>query len=397
MKKPLTFLLLSNYLKGQRLLDELHRLGCHSVLLADESVRHKPWPAVLNEKFFMPDLNNTMAVTRAVSYLARSRRFDGVIALDDYSVQLAATMREHMRLSGMGETTARYFRDKLAMRKQAREVGVNEPDFVHVLNHHEVHEFTRRVAPPWVLKPRSEAGSVKIKKLHSELEVWQAVSELGDDHSFYLLEQYIPGQVLHVDSIVYGHKMLFAQPHRYWRPPFDVWNKGGVFISQTMASKDPMLAELKAMNERVVLGLGLQRGVTHAEFIQGEDGKLYFLEIAARVCGAHLDVEVEAASGIDLWREWGRLEAAYLRGEDYKVPKRRNDNAGLLLCLSRQQSPDLSTFGAGEVVWRLAEEFHAGLVMASNRHDTITRLLHDYNEQLTREVLAVAPPTDKPM
>ncbi len=397
MQKPLTFLLLSHYFKGNRLIDEFHRLGCRTVLLAEESIRHKPWPDTLDERFFMPDLENVTAVTRAVSYLARSRKFDGIIALDDYSVSLASSLREHLRIPGMGDTTARNFRDKLAMRVCAREVGVNEPDYVHVLNHHAIHEFTRRVSPPWVLKPRAEAGSVKIKKLNSELEVWQAVSELGDDHSYYLLEQYVPGQVLHVDSIVYGHKMLFAQPHRYWRPPFDVWNKGGVFISQSIAHDDPILAELKKMNERVVLGLGLERGVTHAEFIQGHDGRLYFLEMAARVCGAHLDVEVEAASGIDLWREWARLEAAYLRGEPYKVPKRRNDNAGLLLCLSRHQSPDLSGFTAGEVVWRLSEEFHAGLVMASNRHDTITKLLHDYNERLTHEVLAVAPPTDKPM
>ncbi len=397
MKKPLTFLLLAHYFKGARLMDELHRLGCKVVLLAEESVRHKPWPDILDERFFMPDLENVTAVTRAVSYLARSRSFDGLIALDDYSVQLAATLREHLRISGMGETTARYFRDKLAMRMQAREVGISEPEFVHVLNHHQIHEFTRRVNPPWVLKPRSEAGSVKIKKCHSELEVWQAVSELGDDHSYYLLEQYIPGQVLHVDSIVYGHRMLFAQPHRYWRPPFDVWNKGGVFISQTMGAKDPVLEEVREMNERVVLGLGLERGVTHAEFIHGHDGRLYFLEMAARVCGAHLDIEVEAASGIDLWREWARLEVAYLRGEPYRVPKRRNDHAGLLLCLSRQQAPDLSVFDAGEVVWRLSEDFHAGLVLASNKHEDVTRLMQDYQERLNHEVLAVAPPTDKPM
>lgn len=397
MQKQLTFLLLSHYFKGQRLMDELHRLGCRTVLLAEESVRHKPWPDALNERFFMPDLENLTAVTRAVSYLARSRRFDGIIALDDYSVQLASSMREHLRVPGMGDTTARRFRDKLAMRASARDVGVNQPDFVHVLNHQAIHEFTRRVSPPWVLKPRAEAGSVKIKKCHSEHEVWQAVGELGDDHSYYLLEQYIPGQVLHVDSIVYGNRMVFSQPHRYWRPPFDVWNKGGVFISQSIASDDPILPELKKMNERIVLGLGLERGVTHAEFIQGQDGQLYFLEMAARVCGAHLDVEVEAASGIDLWREWARLEAAHLRGESYKVPRRRNDHAGLLLCLSRQQAPDLSSFNAGEVVWRLAEEYHAGLVMASNRHDTVTQLLRDYTERLNREVLAVAPPTDKPM
>ncbi|MEZ4581026.1 MAG: hypothetical protein R3A10_05145 [Caldilineaceae bacterium] len=40
-----------------------------------------------------------------------------------------------MRTPGMEATTARYFRDKLAMRVQAQEHGVPVPRFVHVLSH----------------------------------------------------------------------------------------------------------------------------------------------------------------------------------------------------------------------------------------------------------------------
>jgi nitrous oxide reductase accessory protein NosL len=53
--------------------------------------------------------------------------------LDDFDVEKAATLREHLRIGGMGETTARYFRDKLAMRMKAREAGINVPDFVGIL------------------------------------------------------------------------------------------------------------------------------------------------------------------------------------------------------------------------------------------------------------------------
>ena len=55
--------------------------------------------------------------------------------------------------------------------------------------------------------------------------------------------------------------------------------------------------------------MGFVRGVTHAEFLRADsDGKFYFIEVAARVGGAFISDVIEAATGINLWREWARLE-----------------------------------------------------------------------------------------
>ena len=73
---------------------------------------------------------------------------------------------------------------------------------------------------------------------------------------------------------------------------------------------------MTALNARLAPDLGMARGVTHAEYIRAqEDGRFYFLEIAARVGGAFISDLVETATGINLWREWARLEVAHVRGE----------------------------------------------------------------------------------
>ena len=59
-----------------------------------------------------------------------------------------------------------------------------------------------RVPAPWVLKPRSEASAIGIKKMHAPDEVWRTLEQLGDRQSFYLLERFVPGDIFHVDSIV---------------------------------------------------------------------------------------------------------------------------------------------------------------------------------------------------
>ena len=48
-----------------------------------------------------------------------------IVPMDDYDVETAAHLREHMRLPGLGDSLARNFRDKLAMRTSARNGGLD--------------------------------------------------------------------------------------------------------------------------------------------------------------------------------------------------------------------------------------------------------------------------------
>src|SRR4029077_15495875 len=144
------------------------------------------------------DLGETL---RTVSYLARNVRFDRIVALDDFDVETAAALREPLRIPGMGDTTARHFRDKLAMRVKAREEAIPVPDFVHVLNYDALRDFMKRVPPPWMNKPRSEASAAGITKVKTEDQFWELVNKQGDRQSSFLLEQYLPGDVYHVDSV----------------------------------------------------------------------------------------------------------------------------------------------------------------------------------------------------
>ena len=57
------------------------------------------------------------------------------------SVELAATLREHLRIPGIGETQVRFFRDKLAMRMGAHAAGILVPEFVGAFNYDRVRTF----------------------------------------------------------------------------------------------------------------------------------------------------------------------------------------------------------------------------------------------------------------
>jgi biotin carboxylase len=393
----LTILCVSGYEKGAEFMRECQRQGCRVLLVTVQSLADANWPReAIADIYYMPNEYKREDIIKGISYLARTEEFHRIVALDDYDVETAALLREHLRIPGMGDTTARYFRDKLAMRVKARDEGILVPDFIHVLNYDRLRQFMERVSPPWVLKPRSEAAAIGIKKIYSPDELWPALDALGDKQSFYVLEKYVPGDIFHVDSIVSELEVVFAVPHKYGHPPMDVAHGGGVFTTRKIPRDSPEAQALIALNQQLIKALGLVRGVTHTEFIRGrDDGQFYFLETAARVGGANIVETVEAATGVNLWREWARIEIC--GGERrYELPPHRDDYAGILISLARQERPDTSAYNDTEIVWRLNKKHHVGMIVASSDPARVDQLLDEYARRVYEDFFATAPPPDKP-
>jgi hypothetical protein len=395
--RPLAILCVTSYEKGQEFLRTAKSLGCRVLLLTVEKFRNGDWPREsLDDIFFMPEELPLEHLIYTVSYLARSQPIDRIVALDEFDMENVSALREHMRIPGMGLTTVRYFRDKLAMRARAQEIGIPVPEFAHVLNYDNLREFMSRVPPPWLLKPRSQASGIGMKKIHKADDLWHWLDQLGDKQSFYLLEQFIPGSVFHVDSVISEREVVFAEAHAYGSPPLDVSHQGGVFTTRTLPRDSADARALFTLNRQVIEGLGLVRGVSHAEFLRAHaDGKFYFLEIASRVGGAYIADVVETSSDINLWREWARLEVGAGK-QPYTLPPIRQDYAGVILCLARQEHPDTSAYDDPEIVYRVHKYHHAGFILKSASPDRIQQLLDSYATRFGSDFLAKQPVPEKP-
>ena len=391
------FLCLASYEKGQDFLRQCAEMGVLPTLLTLDKLQDADWPRdVLEELVTMPSGLTREQILNTVSWMARGRRFDRIIALDEFDLETAAQIREHMRIPGMGVTTSAFYRDKLAMRIGARDSGFLVPEFCRVLNYDDLRDYMNRVKPPWLLKPRSEASALGIRKIQAPEQLWQALEELGDRQSHYLLEQFVPGDIFHVDSIVSERRVAFSVVHQYGRPPMQVMHDGGVFTTRTVDRSSRDWSELSAMNAGLAPALGMVRGVTHAEYIRSHaDGRYYFLEIAARVGGAFIADLVEVATGVNLWREWARLEVDFLRSESYLVPHERLDYAGSVLCLAQTAEPDTSAFNDPEIVVRMKKHHHAGLIVKSENPERVQALLERYSADFARMYLASMPPMDR--
>ncbi len=390
-----TILCICSYEKGQEFIRECKRQGWYVILLTVSELEQGNWPRdSIDELFHMPDLSKIDEVIRGVSYLARSRVIDRIVALDDYDVWTAASLREYLRVPGMGDTTVRYFRDKLAMRLKAQEHGLPVPDFVHVLNYDRIREYMQRVPPPWVLKPRFEASTIGITKINAPEEIWPRLDTLGDQQSAYVLERYVPGDVYHVDSLVVDRQVVFSEAHQYGRPPLDVFHEGGIAMTRTLPRGSEDEQSLKKLSREVLSAFGMVQGATHMEFIKGrEDGRFYFLETAARVGGANIVELIEFATGINLWREWARIETATPE-HPYQLPEHQQNYGGVIVTLARQEHPDTSAYQDPEIVWRLDKRHHVGFVVTAPSAERVQFLLDDYSQRFANDFFAKLPPRE---
>jgi biotin carboxylase len=396
----MNILCIASYFKGEDFLREARRQGAHVLLVTSQGLEDKEWPREsIDQMFFMTHENGEWDIDDlilSVSYLARSQHVDRIVALDDFDVEKAAALREHLRVPGMGQTTARYFRDKLAMRMQADEAGIPVPRFAHVLNHQAIDHYLKTVTGPWVIKPRSEAGAIGIRKVHTADEAWDHINGLGDRQSFHLIEAFVPGTIYHVDSVVAHGKVRFARCHEYHRPLLDVAHAGGIFCSQSVKYGSSEEETLLGLNDGVLSAMGHRSGISHTEFMRDErDGTFYFLETSARVGGANIAEMVEASTGLNLWAEWARIECLS-GGEDYRLPDVKDLYGGIVISLARDEQPDTSGFTDQEIAWRLSKPYHIGFVVTSPSHERIETLLDSYTERIQRDFHASAPMGDRP-
>ncbi|MEL7162918.1 MAG: ATPase, partial [Bacteroidota bacterium] len=386
----MTFLCISCYFKGSPFLRAAKAAGNTVYLLTGKKLEHEPWPREsIDEFFYMEDDSNEPAnlgnLAQGMAWMMRDRKIDRIVALDDFDVEKAAFLREEFRIPGMGQTTARFFRDKLAMRVQARDMGVPVPAFSSLFNNEELAHFANNIEYPCLLKPRGEASATGISKVHSADELWQKVHALGEKRQDYLVEQFRPGDVYHVDAISADGELVFCQVSRYLSTPFEVVHGGGIFRSVSVPYDHPDAHRLRNLTGSVMDAFRMQFSASHTEYIKLPGGEFVFLETASRVGGAHLAEMVEAATGVSLWGEWARLETAKAYGSDYRVPERRYDQSGIVVSLSRYERPDMTPFDDPEIVWKMDKAQHVGMIVASDKEARILELLDKYAGIIARD------------
>src|SRR6266576_3517176 len=98
----LTILCIASYFKGDAFLRECRARGCTVLLLTSDSLAGAEWPReAIDEIHSIPRDASNADIRRRVDAIARRRVIDRIAALDDFDVETAAMLREHLQIAGL--------------------------------------------------------------------------------------------------------------------------------------------------------------------------------------------------------------------------------------------------------------------------------------------------------
>lgn len=204
----------------------------------------------------------------------------GVVALAERHVLEAAQERERAGLPGLTALQALAFRDKLAMKRALRALGLPTVKFGDV-------------GFPAFAKPRRGTSGQGRRVVSEPRELADHVRRMSGrfPHGF-LTEEVVRAREVSVETFVSGGRVVFQSTTDY--VIYGAANRVPAVLDD---ATDRRVRDLAA---RATLGLGLASGVTHAELFLTERGPL-ISEIAARPPGGHVFDLIERVYGIDPW------------------------------------------------------------------------------------------------
>lgn len=306
----------------------LHRIGyakilyhtgidhdVHDVVYVGTEEKLKDIPPELRcRKLVREDRGDMICESVLAALEGEPQDFDRIISLSEYELLEAAKLRDRLKVPGPSYEDARLVRDKVAMKRAVAADGIDAPRFVPLTSLQD-----GKTALPWtgktVLKPTHGAGSEDVLIFETTAACLQAIESRstglqaldGDAPAIgsFELEEYVGGDIIHIDGLVRDGVVMVAIVSRY------------IGTCQQFSANRPLGSyqfDLEPARvdwvQRVISVVRIRNGAFHLEAIESERG-FVFLEIGNRTGGAG----VPQATSLAWDADFQKLELELLIGD----------------------------------------------------------------------------------
>jgi biotin carboxylase len=243
------------------------------------------------------DLSDEGATLRAAAQLHRSRPIDRVVTVAERLVLTAGRLRGALGLPGFSLEQMLVFRDKAVMKRHFRAHGLRTPEFMEIERPTDALPMLKRHGRI-VLKPLREMGSSGVYLVDSSAELVRLTASVLDDYGAYEAEEFIDGDLYHVDGVVHEGRPVAAIASRYLDPT-DNYARGRPFRSVAV-DDGPARDTVLEFSRRVHAAVPWFSGVTHLEVFLDRRGEPVLCEIAGRPGGGGIGATFHHRYGVAL-------------------------------------------------------------------------------------------------
>lgn len=260
-------------------------------------------PAKIASLVQIGDVNDFAALRDAVRQVAEEvGPVDRLVAVSEFTLGIAAEVREALDIPGPRPADVAVYRDKLRMKEVVAEAGVRVPRFASCADHGAAVEFARSTGFPLILKPVGGAASIGIHRVEDEAALTVLLDQV--DTADHELEEFIDGAIYHVDGFAdQDARIPFMAVSRYINDCLS-FEAAGEPLGSVVVQASPLRERVEEFARRCVSALGMTSMPFHLELFLTPGGELVFLEVAGRIGGAEVPYLTEKLFGINLFRAW---------------------------------------------------------------------------------------------
>lgn len=235
--------------------------------------------------------------------------FTKIISFREQDVVRISKIREYLNISGQTEASALLYRDKFVMKQTLQKYGIKVAKFFAVNDYIDCLKAVGQLDFPVILKPRDGGGSMDTFVIKSRDELYNIVKKLNVEN--YIVEEYIDGEVYHVDVLVTEFDIKYISAARYVNNCL-AFKEGKSTASVFYPNNHPVSKKLVEFSKKVLFSLPREKdSIYHIEIFETKDGEFILCEIACRAGGGQIVPIIERCYSLNLYKE-------YLNAQVYK-------------------------------------------------------------------------------
>ncbi len=252
-----------------------------------------------------------------------------LITHDEFNMATVAKLRDKYKISGATFDEIEPYTNKIKMKNSLMKRHILTPKFIKfnpIEFNNNPQNYCRsaidELGLPVFVKKIDSAASDGVRKICTELELNDWMGKHSTEYN-YEIDQFIDGDLYHIDSIIYKKKVIHTRASVNMYPTADFLN-GKPTGTIPLLVTDEIFKKLIIFNETVLNTFeSLIDGTTHLEVFIDKNNNIVFLEIAARSPGGNIPMVYRIDSNINFQEAFFKIQI----GLEFKIEEKNGPYA----------------------------------------------------------------------